>query len=142
MRRVTIVLVVLGLAGVACGGGGTNTATTPTASSSPTPSESPIPPNTVVVANDAFSPSNVSVAVGTTVTWTNINGTNPHNVVSADKLFDSNPQCTGSTTPCMKVGEKFTYTFGKAGTFRYFCHVHGYCTSGSCGGMSGVVNVA
>ncbi|MDR3686702.1 MAG: cupredoxin family copper-binding protein [Coriobacteriia bacterium] len=66
----------------------------------------------VTIANFAFSPSNVTVAVGGTVTWTN-NDSVPHTVTGAD--FDSGPLSPGKT---------FSHTFPKAGSFDYKCTIH------------------
>lgn len=65
----------------------------------------------------------------------------PHNVVSIDNLFNSHPQCTGPGTPCMKIGEPFTYTFSTPGTYVYYCFLHALCDGKTCGGMTGRVVV-
>src|SRR6201984_3269128 len=70
----------------------------------------------VKVDNFSFGPATLTVAVGTTVTWTNRDDI-PHTVVSTDdpKAFKSK---------VLDTDEKFSYTFAKAGTFPYFCSVH------------------
>ena len=68
----------------------------------------------VKIDNFSFGPASVTVAVGTTVTWTNRDDI-PHTVVSDDKVFKSK---------VLDTDEKFSYTFSKAGTFPYFCSVH------------------
>jgi plastocyanin len=70
----------------------------------------------VKVDNFSFGPAALTVAVGTTVTWTNRDDI-PHTVVSTDdpKAFRSK---------VLDTDEKFSYTFTKAGTFPYFCSVH------------------
>lgn len=68
----------------------------------------------VVIENYSFQPDPVTVAVGTTVTWTNRDEV-AHNVVSNEKLFSS---------PELEVNQSFEYTFKKAGTFNYFCSIH------------------
>ena len=66
--------------------------------------------NAVKITNANFSPHNLNVAAGTTVTWTN-DDTAPHSVTSDSKgLFDSGPIQPGAT---------FTFTFPQAGTFPY-----------------------
>ena len=74
------------------------------------------PPATadVKVDNFSFGPATLTVAVGTTVTWTNRDDT-PHTVVSADSVFKSK---------VLDTDEKFSYTFAKPGTFPYFCSIH------------------
>jgi plastocyanin len=68
----------------------------------------------VTIDNFSFSPQTVTVAAGTTVTWTNRDDI-PHTVVSTDGVFKSKVRDTD---------EKFSYTFTKAGTYSYFCSVH------------------
>ena len=70
----------------------------------------------VKIDNFSFGPQSVTVAVGTTVTWTNRDDI-PHTVVSTDdaKTFKSK---------VLDTDEKFSFTFSKAGTYPYFCSVH------------------
>ena len=68
----------------------------------------------VKIDNFTFGPSEVKVAVGTTVTWTNKDDI-PHTVVNTDKTFKSK---------VLDTDEKFSYTFSKPGTYPYFCSVH------------------
>jgi Icc protein len=68
----------------------------------------------VKIDNFSFGPGTVTVPVGTTVTWTNRDDI-PHTVVSTDGVFKSK---------VLDTDEKFSYTFGKAGTFPYFCSIH------------------
>jgi plastocyanin len=73
-------------------------------------------PAEVKIDNFSFGPATLTVAAGTTVTWTNRDDI-PHTVVSTDdpKAFRSK---------VLDTDEKFSYTFTKAGTFPYFCSVH------------------
>ena len=71
-------------------------------------------PAEVKIDNFSFGPVTLTVAVGTTVTWTN-NDDIPHTVVSTDKVFKSK---------VLDTGEKFSFTFAKAGEFPYFCSIH------------------
>lgn len=73
-------------------------------------------PETVEVKIDNFSfgPAELTVAAGTTVTWTNRDDI-PHTVVSTDKVFKSK---------VLDTDEKFSYTFTQAGSFPYFCSIH------------------
>jgi plastocyanin len=68
----------------------------------------------VKIDNFSFGPAAVTVAAGTTVTWTNRDDI-PHTVVSDDKVFKSK---------VLDTDEKFSYTFIKPGTYPYFCSVH------------------
>jgi Icc protein len=68
----------------------------------------------VKIDNFSFGPQDLTVAVGTTVTWTNRDDI-PHTVVSTDGVFKSNVRDTD---------EKFSYTLTQAGSYPYFCSVH------------------
>jgi plastocyanin len=70
--------------------------------------------DTVVMKNFDFAPMALTVTAGTTVTWRNADG-EPHTVVSADGLFRS---------AALDSNESFTFTFAKAGTFKYVCSIH------------------
>ncbi len=70
--------------------------------------------NEVKIDNFSFAPTAVTVATGTTVTWTNSDDV-PHTVMSDDKIFKSK---------VLDTDEKFSYTFTKPGTYPYFCSIH------------------
>ena len=70
--------------------------------------------NDVKIDNFSFGPATLTVAAGTTVTWTNRDDI-PHTVVSDDKAFKSK---------VLDTDEKFSFTFAKPGTYSYFCSVH------------------
>ncbi|HEU4564184.1 MAG TPA: plastocyanin/azurin family copper-binding protein [Gemmatimonadaceae bacterium] len=77
-------------------------------------------PNTVTVANNSFSPSRITVAKGTTVTWQWSAGAVTHNVT-----FDD-----GAKSASMSSGS-YTRTFTTAGSFPYHCTIHGPAMSGT-----------
>jgi plastocyanin len=68
----------------------------------------------VKIDNFVFGPQTITVAVGTTVTWTNSDDI-PHTAVSTDGVFKSK---------VMDTDEKFSYTFTKPGTYSYYCTIH------------------
>ena len=68
----------------------------------------------VKIDNFSFTPASITVAVGTTITWTNRDDI-PHTVVSDDKVIKSK---------VLDTDEKFSYTFSKPGTYPYFCSIH------------------
>jgi len=68
----------------------------------------------VKIDNFVFTPQTLTVAAGTTVTWTNKDDI-PHTAVSTEGVFKSK---------VMDTDEKFSYTFTKAGTYPYFCSIH------------------
>ena len=68
----------------------------------------------VKIDNFSFGPTTLTVAVGTTVTWTNRDDI-PHTVVSDEKVFKSK---------VLDTDEKFSFTFTNPGTYPYFCSIH------------------
>jgi len=69
----------------------------------------------VTIDNFSFSPTPITVPVGTTLTWTNHDDV-PHTVVSDDQQqFKSK---------ALDTDEKFSHTFDKPGTYSYFCSIH------------------
>ena len=63
----------------------------------------------------AFTKGTRTVAVGTSVTWKNLDDTT-HTVTAMDgKAFDSHN---------LRPGETFTHTFSTRGTFEYLCTLH------------------
>jgi plastocyanin len=70
---------------------------------------------TVVMAKDfMFGPTSLTVAAGSTVTWTNKDD-EPHTVVSDNGLFRS---------AALDTDESFSFRFDKPGTYRYLCTIH------------------
>ena len=78
------------------------------------PQSMPAAQTQVTIDNFSFSPATVTVAVGSTVRWTNHDDV-PHTVVSDEKIFRSK---------VMDTDQDFAYTFTKAGTYSYFCSLH------------------
>jgi plastocyanin len=71
---------------------------------------------TVMMQDNYFSPANITVPAGTTVTWVQ-SGNNPHTTTSYDGLWDSGLLPGGS-------GQTFSFTFNTPGTYNYFCRPH------------------
>ncbi len=61
-----------------------------------------------------FIPAALEIAVGTTVTWTNVGGV-PHTATGENEEFD---------TGVLSNGERASYTFEEAGEFPYVCRLH------------------
>jgi plastocyanin len=78
----------------------------------------------------AYSPQCLSVARGTTVTFSGSFSSHP--------LSASTRGTSGNPIPKTSTGTSATVTFNAAGFFPYFCTVHG---SDSGAGMAGVVQV-
>ena len=73
--------------------------------------------NTILIKNFAFSPANLTIKTGTTVTWLNQDEA-VHQIESDSKVqgvFLSNS---------LAYGESFTFTFIQAGTYTYHCTYH------------------
>jgi plastocyanin len=71
----------------------------------------------VTIDNFTFTPAQLNLKVGDTVTWTNHDDI-PHTVVSAGK-FRSKAMDTDGT---------FSFTFTAAGDYQYFCSLHPHMT--------------
>lgn len=61
-----------------------------------------------------YSPKELTVAVGTKVTWVNDDQV-PHTVSEVNKVFRSG---------ALDTNDSFSYTFLIPGTFEYFCILH------------------
>jgi plastocyanin len=70
--------------------------------------------NEVWIQGMAFSPATITVATGTTITWTNKDAV-AHNVTSTTSLFNS---------PSIGTNGTYSHLFPTAGTYNYYCTVH------------------
>ncbi len=68
----------------------------------------------VIIDNFMFGPMDVTIPVGSAVTWVN-HDDDPHTVAAVDKSFKSPP---------MDTNERYTRTFDKPGEYAYFCSLH------------------
>lgn len=68
----------------------------------------------VKIGNFTFTPQDLAIKTGTTVTFENDDDI-PHLVVATDGSFRSKALDTGDT---------FAFTFTKSGDFPYFCGIH------------------
>lgn len=81
----------------------------------PAPRPPVAPPDIQVkVDNFSFMPPDLKIPVGTKVTWTNRDDV-PHTVVSTEGKFSSH---------ALDTDEQFSFTFGEAGTYEYYCSIH------------------
>ena len=88
--------------------------TAQSATSAPT-QESPSPSEVqVTIQGFAYHSADLTIPVGTTVTWTNKDGTH-HTSTSDNGLWDSGP---------LNQGASYSRTFDQAGTFNYHCSIH------------------
>jgi FtsP/CotA-like multicopper oxidase with cupredoxin domain len=112
------------------------------AGSHPTASPTPSPPptadagasaapvrstdeGTMDLVDNRFVPTRLTVAAGSTVTWSN-HGNNAHTVTSFDGLWDSGT---------LLHDDQFSFTFTTPGTYRFICRQH------LLQGMGGVITV-
>jgi len=72
---------------------------------------------TINIRDMMFTPSQITVAKGDTVTWTN-NDTTTHTVV--DDLSNVGGPSSGNIAP----GQTYSFTFEKTGSFQYHCSIH------------------
>jgi len=72
----------------------------------------------VAIKDFSFTPKDITVKVGTAVTWTNGDDF-AHSIESGDGSFDSEKLDSGAT---------FSHTFDTAGTFKYRCGIHNSMT--------------
>ena len=71
----------------------------------------------VTIDNFTFTPAELTLKVGDTVTWTNQDDI-PHTVVSAGKF----------RSKALDTNDSFAFTFTAAGDYRYFCSLHPHMT--------------
>jgi plastocyanin len=121
-------VIVTGAAGTPAPAPGTPTPTPPAPVVTPptTPPVSPTPPpaapspgsgatsETINVSNNLFTPSTITVNVGSTISWAN-NDTVTHTVTADDQSFASG---------LVRRATSWSHTFAAPGTFTYFCEIH------------------
>jgi plastocyanin len=71
----------------------------------------------VTIDNFTFSPPELTVKVGDTVTWTNHDDI-PHTIVSAGKF----------RSKALDTDNSYSFTFASAGDYKYFCSLHPHMT--------------
>ncbi len=105
----------------ACGGGGSSSANanSPTQAAAQKPTATPPPQAKVMIADNSFTPAELTIPAGTNVVW-EWSGKNPHAVLIGGRASDT---MTGSG--------KFEKLFSTPGTtFPYQCAIHGAAMSG------------
>lgn len=126
MKKLSIVIaiiIVLGLVGwgayslgksknTSNSNGTSQSSSTSTSSSSTQPAT-----GSIDIKNMMFTPSQITVAKGGTVTWTN-NDTTAHTVT--DDLSNVGGPNSGEIAP----GATYSFTFTKTGSFQYHCTIH------------------
>ena len=70
----------------------------------------------VSIGDNFFAPDTITVTIGSTVVWQVTHGDAMHDVVASDGSFRSNS--------AMNRGDRFSFTFTKAGEYAYICSYH------------------
>jgi amicyanin len=85
-----------------------------------TASPATAPANAVAIDNFTFTPAELTVSAGDTVTWTNRDDV-PHTVVSqgSDPTLRSDALDTSDT---------YSHAFPRPGTYDYYCSIHTHMT--------------
>jgi amicyanin len=115
-----IAVIIIAVGGIALAGrkskspaSSTSSASTTTATAGATAT------NAVSIKDFAFGPSNATVKVGDTVTWTNTDDV--HHTITADTASADAP-----SSKEIGKGETYSFKFTKAGTYTYHCMPHPY----------------
>lgn len=75
----------------------------------------PVVVDKVSINDLSFTPANIKVKKGTTVTWTN-NDSTAHTI--------SQDASGGPDSQNLEPGDTFNFTFNEVGTFGYHCNIH------------------
>ena len=118
-RALAIVITLFSAA--ACGSSSNSTpsspstaATTPSSTSTGPSVTAGIPGGASVLSTTAFGANPLTVAVGTTVAWTN------NDSIAHTSTADNSQWNSGTINP----GQTFRFTFAAAGTYSYHCTIH------------------
>lgn len=83
--------------------------------------------HTINSSGSTWSPNNLTIQVGDSVTWKNNGGT--HNINGTTATFPSNPESFGDLNT--GTGWTYGYRFNVAGTYNYRCDVHSGTMTGT-----------
>jgi len=112
----------------------TTTSTTGNVSASSSAASTAATNTTVLIINYAYLPADLTVPVGTTVTWVNQDSVG-HTVTEGDpnsptqanmRVFDSSGEGVNGKVALIGAGQSWSYTFTTPGTYEYYCIVHPY----------------
>ena len=121
-RTLATALLAVGLVAGACGGDAEDAEDAAEAPEATEATEAPAAGatagDTVRIVDFNYSPDELQVEAGTTVTFTNEDGF-AHTATAKDKSFDSGN---------LDEGDTFEHTFTEAGTYEYLCAIHNSMT--------------
>lgn len=106
----------------ACGGASSSPVTGTRNTNPPPP---PGTPNSVVITNNSFTPTDLSVATGATVTWTWDTCSGGDGYGNGQTCVSHNVTFDDGTASGSQSGGSYSRTFGTAGTYMYHCTIHG-----------------
>jgi len=88
----------------------------PAATNTNTPASGSQQPSSqaIAISNFSFVPNQITIAKGTTVTWTN-NDSAQHQIAADDGSFNS---------AALSQGQSFQQTFSQEGAYSYHCAIH------------------
>jgi|SRR3989344_2744357 len=81
--------------------------------SSQTIKNTPIETNTIIISNFEFSPNEIIVQEGTTVTWKHDDSVT--HIIVSQGLFESEN---------LEKNQEFSFTFNEIGEYNYYCSIH------------------
>lgn len=110
LRTVLTCSVAVAAAAALTGCGGSSKATGPSAGSGAA--------NTITIADFTYRPNPLRAVHGQAITVVN-NDSATHTLTALDGSFDSKD---------LHKGQRYTFTPGKAGSYRYLCSIHNYMT--------------
>jgi len=129
MKKLSIAIAVLALAGAACSGTDDGGAITSPTATGGAPAGAVATDEVVGTTGNLWSPKHIVVAAGTTVEWEWEDAVGGHNVV-----FDNDLYRSGDPTGDGRA----SFEFNDTGIFDYYCEVH---APGGSGIMTGSVTV-
>jgi plastocyanin len=72
------------------------------------------------IAGHAFTPANLIVSAGATVTWVNLDA-DAHNIINSDPGHDFR-------SAALDTHDRYAHTFTRPGVYHYFCGFHPFMT--------------
>jgi len=81
----------------------------------PADQATPTPDQSVSIDSFAFASGEISIPVGATLQWSNVQAGVPHTATSVDGVWDSG---------VLQSGNSFDFTFNQVGDFAYQCEIH------------------
>jgi len=114
---IAVIIIVVGAVALTHKSNNSNGYTAPLNSASNSAPNQNAASGNINIKNMMFTPSQITVAKGGTVTWTN-NDTTTHTVV--DDLANVGGPNSGDIVP----GATYSFKFNKTGSFQYHCRIH------------------